>query len=449
MSDGDDEPTEAADAEGAADEAEGELEAASFEDALAAVSAPLEADEVDAEALETALDAVDAAVELAETEANLDALDAALDDAEAALEAAELPEPEDEDAEDPREALEGALADTREAVGAARGPYASDVVEAVEGVADDVADTRWTERGEGELVEPVEAFVTTAGDLLDADLGVDDAAPEGLAEALRAAGAAVDDADLDADDDRETIAALVEAADALADGVDAAQAWDDLTTREKLDAEGFYDVLDHRKDYPPEWSALKVWEQQGNAEMVLLALDLLGSDFMEQHCLEALRRLGDEAAVEPMLERAGRRDKDAIEILGKIGSDEAVDTIVEYVATESDPGLQRTTLKALGEIGSEAATQAVADQLVAENPLVRSAAARALGCIGDPRAVEPLAEVLADDDAIPVRGAAAWALVQVGTAEALEAVAAYTDDRVTLVVDEAEIAAEALGAKPA
>ncbi len=444
MSDGDDESAE----DGESTEGEAELEAPSFEDALAAVTDPLDADEVDADAISAALDAVPDAVAAAGTEAELDAVDAAIDDVEAALADADLPEPDEED-EDPREALEDRLEAARGTVEEARGPYADDVVEAVEAVADEVEDTRWTERGEDELVEPVRTFCEAASGRVDADVSTTAETPAGLARALRRAAEAVDDADLDPDDDAEAIAALVEAADALEAGVEAAEAWDDLSTREKLDAEGFYDVLEHRKDYPPEWGALKVWEKQGNAEMVLLALEHLGSEFMEQHCLDALARLGDEAALEPMLERAGRRDRDAIEILGKIGSAAAVDTIVEYVETDSDPGLQQTTLKALGEIGSEETTQAVADQLAAENPLVRSAAARALGCIGDPRAVEPLADVLADDGETAVRGSAAWALVQIGTEDALEAVGEYADDRVYLVQTEAERAAEALGARPA
>lgn len=443
MSSGDDEPADAD------EEAEGELEAVSFEDALGAVTEPLDAEPVDADALDAALDAVGDAVEAAETEADLDAIDDAIDQIESGLEGADLPEPEDEEDEDPRETIEGRIDDARSAVEDARGPYASDVVETVEATTGDLEDTRWTEQGEGELVEPVGTFLAAVGDQLGADLSTSAETPGGLADALGLAVEAIEDAGLDPDDDAEAVAALVEAADALAEGVDAAQSWDDLSTREKLDAEGFYDVLGHRKDYPPEWGALKEWEKRGNAEMVLLALDHLGSDFMEQHCLEALARMGDEAALEPMLERADRRDQDAIEILGKIGSDEAVDTIVEYVETDSDPGLQRITLKALGEIGSEETTGAVANRLASENPLVRAAAARALGCIGDPRAVDPLADTLADDEEQTVRGAAAWALVQIGTEAALEAAAEYADDRSYLVQSEAEAAVEALGAKPA
>ncbi len=441
MSDGDE-----GSADGAEGDAEGELEAASFDDALEAVTAPLE--EPDADGLNEAVDAAAQAIEAAETEADLDAVAAALDEVESALDGAELPEPE-EDEEDPREALEGRLEDARSALDDARGPYASDSTESLEATVGTITDTRWTEDGESELLEPVEAFLETAAGQLDAELGAAAESTEALAGALEAAVEAIEAADLDPDADADAIATLLTAAEELADGVDAAESWDDLSTREKLEAEGFFDVLDHRKDYPPEWAALKEWEKRGNAEMVLLALDQLGSDFMEEHALEALRRLGDETAAEAMLERADRRDQDAIEILGKIGSEAAVDTIVEYADPDSDVGLQQTTLTALGEIGSPEATQAVADRLAAEDEAVRSAAARALGCIGDPRAIDPLTDTLAGDESSTVRGAAAWALVQIGTEAALEAAAEYTDDRAYLVQAEAEAAAEALGAQTA
>jgi len=437
MSNGDDEPDE--DAEGEA------LEPANLEDAIDEVSAALDVDTVDEEALNSALDAAAAAVDLAATEADLDSVDAALDDLDAALEAADLPEPEEEDAEDPREELESRVADTRDAIEEARGPYAEDVIESIEESGSTVADTRWTDQGEGELVEAVATFTDSINEVLDTELSAPEN-PDEIDDVLDAATATVAEAGLDPDDDADTIASLLEVTDGLAEGVEEAQAWDDLTVREQLHAQGFYDVLDHHKDFPPEWSALKVWEDRGNADMILLALDKFDSDFMEEHCLDALRRLGPEEALDAMLDRAGRRDQPAIEILGKIGSDEALETLLDYTDEDSDDGLRRVTFKALGEIGSAEATQAVADGLAAEADSVRSQAARALGMIGDTRAIDPLADVLEADDSDTVRTSAAWALNQIGTRDALEAVAEYADDRAYIVQAEAEKAADAIGA---
>ncbi|MFB6302922.1 MAG: HEAT repeat domain-containing protein [Haloferacaceae archaeon] len=403
--------------------------------------------EVTVEGLEERLDGAAEALEAAETEADLDDVEATLDGIADDLESADLPEAEDEDEEDPAEALADRLDDLRADLDEARGPYASDVVEALGGTVSTVEGTRWTEQGIGEVADAVGTLAEDAGAALDESFAVegdDEAAAVGTIEAV---ANAVEAADLDPDEDAETIAALVDAADALADALDAAEEWDDLETREQLEAEGFYDVLGHYKDYPPEWAALKEHEQQGNVDMVLLALDNLQSDFMERHCLEALTRMSDADAFEEMHARAGKRDKPGIRALGKMAAEEAVETLVEYVDADSDPQLQKVTFRALGEIGSEEATAPLANKLAPAEDLsdeVRPYAARALGLLGDTRAVEPLAERIAEDDEESVRAAAGWALRQIGTREALEAVAEYEDDRSYLVQHEAEQAAEAL-----
>jgi HEAT repeat protein len=180
--------------------------------------------------------------------------------------------------------------------------------------------------------------------------------------------------------------------------------------------------------------------------MILLALDTFDSGFMEEHCLEAITRMGHPGAFDEMHARAQKRGKPAITALGKMGADaeEAVETLVEYVDADSDAPLQKVTFKALGEIGSEEATQALADKLVMDNDNVRPYAARALGLIGDTRAVKPLTDTLKDDDSDKVRAAAAWALRQIGTESALEAAAEHTDDSAFTVQHEAELASEAL-----
>jgi len=68
-------------------------------------------------------------------------------------------------------------------------------------------------------------------------------------------------------------------------------------------------------------------------------------------------------------------------------------------------------------------------------------AARSLGLLGDTRAIQPLSDILEDDDGDTVRASAAWALRQIGTERALEVAGEYTDDRAYLVQAEAEKAA--------
>ena len=447
MSNGDD-PADASEGADADDpEADGE----------SAATAPTLPDEATEESLTEYLEQIETALEEAETEADLDDVEALLDDAETALADADLPDPDedDDDAKDPRADLEARIETIRESLVAARGPYASDVVEAIETAVDTLSDTEWTAAGREDAADAVEVFVDDATVAVDADVAVDDDTIAALTDALGAVADAVDNAGLDPDDDADTVAELIDATDVLADALEAAEEWDDLETHEQLRAQGYYDVLGHYKDFPVEWAALKEHESRGNVDMVLLALDSLQSDFMERHCLEALERMGKrgktDQSVEEMLGRAGKRDRFAIRILGKMAADEAVETLVEYVDEDSNPQLQKTTFKALGEIGASEAVGPLAEKLAMENDHVRPHAARALGLIGDARAVDPLADALADDDSDDVRAAAGWALRQIGTQEALETVAEYADERSFIVSTEAEKARETLdaAAKPA
>jgi HEAT repeat protein len=125
---------------------------------------------------------------------------------------------------------------------------------------------------------------------------------------------------------------------------------------------------------------------------------------------------------------------------------EAAETLIEYVDEDSNPQLQKATFKTLGEIGATDAVGPLAEKLTMENDQVRPYAARALGLIGDTRAIEPLANALEEDDDDDVRAAAGWALRQIGTREALEAVAEYADERSFVVQTEAEKARAALDA---
>ena len=415
-------------------------------------TAPALPDEATEESLTEYLDEIEAALDDAETEAALDDVDALLDDAEGALAEADLPEPDEdeEDDEDPRAVLEDRIEELRGGVDDARGPYADDVVDAIDAAASAVTDTEWTAEGYGSVADAVEVFVDDATVAVEADVTVGGDDPEDLVDALEALADAVGDAGLDPDGDADTIAELLAASGALDGALDDAEEWDDLETHEQLRAEGYYDVLGHYKDFPVEWAALKEHESRGNVDMILLALDSLTSDFMERHCLEALERMGKrgktDASLEELLGRAGKRDQFAIRILGNMAAEEAVDTLVEYVDEDSNPQLQKATFKTLGEIGASEAVDPLAAKLTMENDEVRPYAARALGLIGDTRAVDPLADALADDESDDVRAAAGWALRQIGTRDALETVAEYADERSYLVQTEAEKARSALDA---
>jgi len=407
-----------------------------------------EAAPTDLEEFESRLDSVAESLEAAETEADLDEIEATLDATAEALDAAELPEPDDEDEDDPTDALEDRIDDLREELDEQRGPYLDDVIGAVEDAVSTIEGTRWTEDGDADLANAVATFLDAIGDEIDGE--IDDGEP---AERLEAAVDALSELALDPDEDSETIEALLTATDELADDVDAAESWDDLTVREQLAAEGFYNVLgpEKRRDFPPEWNAVKLYEkryQQDRSdeeaiEMILLALEKLpgGKEhFMEENVLQSLARIAPPEALEDVLPMAGKRNKKAIRVVGKIGDPEALDSLLDFIDGDGDRSLQLETLRAVGAIGSEEATQTVANRLAAEEADIRSAAARTLGRIGDTRAIEPLADMLAEDPDDNVRASAAWALVQIGTERAFEAVEDNADDSY-LVQVEAEKAA--------
>ncbi|MFC7226333.1 HEAT repeat domain-containing protein [Salinirubellus salinus] len=404
--------------------------------------------DVDREELDERLDAASEAIEAAETEADLDEVESDIDAIAADLEAASLPEPEDEDEEDPTEAVEARLEAVREELEEARGPYAEDVVADIESAQETIESGEWTEQGEDEVAEAVDAFLESVAEPLDAEYDVGAGLDEHV-EVLGVVAEDVSEAGLDADEDADTIADLLDATDALETGLDEAQEWEDLTVVQQMRANGFYDRLNsrNRKDYPPELSVVRIAEKENDPERVLMAMDRLTSKFMQENCLEALKRMGSPEAYDDLMAKVQKRDFDAIEAIGKIGpeADEATETLHDYIDGEANPPLQKVVLRALGELGNEESTQPVADRLVAEDPEVRSQAARALGRIGDTRAIDPLADVLADDENDSVRAAAAWGLNAIGTERALEAAAEYADDRSYIVQTEAEAAHEALG----
>ncbi|PSQ32814.1 phycocyanobilin lyase [Halobacteriales archaeon SW_12_69_24] len=435
MTDGDDENAEAPDETDGADGTED-------------VPVP----EVTADSLADRLDDVESTLKTAETEADLDDVEATIDDIEADLEAADLetPEPDDDEGEpeDPAEALQERIDDLRSDLEDARGPYADDVASTLETAAGTLRDTRWTDDGEGDAIAAVSTFLDAAEAELEETFAPEGNGIEPHAAVLETVGEAVEDAGLDPDEDAETIAALLSAAEGLEADLDAAEEWADLSVVEQLRAQGFYDRItgDNRKDFPPELNVVRIAEAENDPERILLGLEYFDSDFMEENCIDALRRLGPEAAFERMHEAAQKRSRPEIEVLGKIGDERAVDTLVEFVDSDNPP-LQRVTLRALGEVGNHEATQAVAAALEDDVADVRSQAARALGLLGETRAIDPLGDVL-DDEGAPteVRASAAWALVQIGTERALEAAAEHDDDRAYTVQVEAEKARDATAA---
>jgi hypothetical protein len=383
-----------------------------------------------------------AAVDEAETEADLDTI--------AERVAAHRETLEEGDESDDIAAQLEAVEEIEEAIADARGPDPADLVDALAAAAARVEETRWTDQGEPSVIAAVTDALAALREAVPAAPSTEPTSIATAATALTEAADALDAAALDVDADRELLESAAETVAVVAESLESAEEWDDLQKHEQLLAEGFYDVLGHYKDFPPELSAVRAWEQRGRVDMILLAKETLQSEFMQDHCMAALTRLGDPAALEALEPQLQRRDKAAIAAIGHMGAEGAavLDTLLEYADTDSDPLLQKVTFEALGKIGDVAATQTLADKLVHGPEAVRPAAARALGLIGDPRAVAPLTAVLTDAADPTVRGAAAAALRDIATEEALQTLAAHTDDPAPVVAQHAGAAAAAIGMTP-
>ena len=129
----------------------------------------------------------------------------------------------------------------------------------------------------------------------------------------------------------------------------------------------------------------------------------------------ALGRLRDIRAVEPLLEHLrsdpSRWTREAAAVaLGNIGDQRAVEPLVACLEQERDPEVCECIIETLGWIGDPLAIPALIHCLEHENWIVRWAAARALGTVGDARAIAPLRARLNDPAIAPEVASALKAL---------------------------------------
>ncbi|MDP6364523.1 MAG: HEAT repeat domain-containing protein, partial [Candidatus Poseidoniia archaeon] len=118
----------------------------------------------------------------------------------------------------------------------------------------------------------------------------------------------------------------------------------------------------------------------------------------------------------------GRVVNDAAIELGKLGDERAVEPLIEVLGDESKM-IGVNAARALGEIGDVRAVEPLIKALDDEYGEVCEYAARALGQIGDARAVEPLIKALGDHYGPPMgwfRRHAAAALEAIGGPRAME-----------------------------
>jgi HEAT repeat protein len=148
---------------------------------------------------------------------------------------------------------------------------------------------------------------------------------------------------------------------------------------------------------------------------------------------EALGQIRDQRATDYLLSSLSDHSiwvrRASVVALGQVGDARAVPALMERLLRSPDSEwpeeLHGVIAKALGEIG-EPAIKVLIDTLNDSDAWVSSAAARALGQIGDPQAITPLTVLIKQENRW-VRSAATQALAQIADARAVRA-ALTTDE---------------------
>ncbi|HOC01907.1 MAG TPA: HEAT repeat domain-containing protein [bacterium] len=167
-------------------------------------------------------------------------------------------------------------------------------------------------------------------------------------------------------------------------------------------------------DQPNMWAPAKHVVKFGGLAVEPLSLVLLNHPKPEVRERSAwiLGEIGDRKAVEPLIVSLSDRDEtvliSSIEALGKLKDVRATAPLIEKLKNEWRLSITDKIITSLEHIGEKAVPQLI-DALKSDDAKVRKNVATALGRIMDPSAVEPLIELL-DDENKDVGNAAVRAL---------------------------------------
>jgi len=166
---------------------------------------------------------------------------------------------------------------------------------------------------------------------------------------------------------------------------------------------------------------IRVMRQNGDVNALL---ELLGDDdiTIKKWTVKALGYVGDDKATEPLIHVLKNDDdivrKLTVEALGNIKDKKAVVPLSKLLKDESKQ-VRAETAFALGEIGDKKAVAPLVKALYHNDFYIKSYVAEALGKIGDKRAVQPLIKTLKVNKGF-VRWFAAEALGRLGEPEAID-----------------------------
>jgi HEAT repeat protein len=126
----------------------------------------------------------------------------------------------------------------------------------------------------------------------------------------------------------------------------------------------------------------------------------------------------------------------AAKALGRIGDPRAVPLLVDLLARDPESRVRGEAAFSLGQLGGPQALVRLIEAMADSDPNIRNWAAIALGDIGDPAAVDPLLKAMTDADR-DVRAAAAGALGDISDPRATMALAAALKDSDSYIRSEA------------
>lgn len=205
-----------------------------------------------------------------------------------------------------------------------------------------------------------------------------------------------------------------------------------VNSRKKQIKKSFEDLIKELQTSNSEkvrYNAARVLGEMGDLRAVDQLIDVLKNDkngSVRLYAARALGELGDTTATWPLIESL-REDRNvdvrvrAARALGKLGGVDVVEPLVEALSDEN-PQVCITATDALIEIG-EVATDALISILHNEKVNVRCDATRALGELGNTKAVEPIITML-KDEWVNVR---IYAVTSLGKLEDTAAVPALVD----------------------
>ncbi|MFW9996720.1 MAG: HEAT repeat domain-containing protein [Candidatus Odinarchaeota archaeon] len=158
-------------------------------------------------------------------------------------------------------------------------------------------------------------------------------------------------------------------------------------------------------------------------DTLMKAIMEIESDYIDDRVVKALGKVGDPRAVQPLLKALKDGEQtvrcEAVTAMGRVGGPQVVEPLIRALVDE-DSDVRGCAAKALGKTGYTRVVKPLLESLTDEDDCVRSCAATGFNELGG-SAVEPLLNLLEDkDEDWTVRGCAAKALGAVGDARAVE-----------------------------